>query len=154
MVKNKEIENIVKDELNSDDYFIVGIQNKQDTIKVIIDGYKGIDLDKCGEITRKLRSSLGEKVDDYNIEVTSPGLTSAFQVTDQYKKNIGQKVETLLKTGEKITGKLQEVNPDNILIEEKKRIKTDKNKKKTVREEKTIKFDDIKYTKLIISFKN
>lgn len=154
MVKNKEIENIVKDELNSDDYFIVGIQNKQDTIKVIVDGYKGIDLDKCGEITRKLRSSLGEKVDDYNIEVTSPGLTSAFQVTDQYKKNIGQKVETLLKTGEKITGKLQEVNPDNILIEEKKRIKTDKNKKKTVREEKTIKFDDIKYTKLIISFKN
>ncbi len=154
MVKNKEIENIVKDELNSDDYFIVGIQNKQDTIKVIVDGYKGIDLDKCGEITKKLRSSLGEKVDDYNIEVTSPGLTSAFQVTDQYKKNIGQKVETLLKTGEKITGKLQEVNPDNILIEEKKRIKTDKNKKKTVREEKTIKFDDIKYTKLIISFKN
>mgnify|MGYP000211547189 CR=1 FL=1 len=152
MVKNRGIENIVKDVLNSDDYFIVGIQNKQDTIKVIVDGYKGIDLDKCSEITRKLRSSFGEKVDDYNIEVTSPGLTSAFQVIEQYKKNIGQKVETLLKTGEKITGKLQEVHSDSILLEEKKRIKNDKNKKRTVREEKTIKFDEIKYTKLIISF--
>jgi len=152
MVKDRDIEDVVNDVLNSDDYFIVGIQNKQDTIKVIVDGYKGIDLDKCGEITRKLRSSFGEKVDDYNIEVTSPGLTSAFQVIEQYKKNIGQKVEILLKTGEKITGKLQEVNPESIFLEEKKRIKTDKNKKKTVREEKTIKFDEIKYTKLIISF--
>ncbi|MGM0496301.1 MAG: ribosome assembly cofactor RimP [Bacteroidota bacterium] len=152
MVKDREIEKAVRDVLDSDNYFIVGIQNKQDTIKVIVDGYKGIDLEKCGEITRNLRSSFGEKVDDYNIEVTSPGLTSPFQVIEQYKKNIGQKVETLLKTGEKITGKLQEVNPDSILLEEKKRIKTDKNKKKTVREEKTIKFDEIKYTKLIISF--
>lgn len=152
MVKDREIEKAVRDVLDSDNYFIVGIQNKQDTIKVIVDGYKGIDLEKCSEITRNLRSSFGEKVDDYNIEVTSPGLTSPFQVIEQYKKNIGQKVETLLKTGEKITGKLQEVNPDSILLEEKKRIKTDKNKKKTVREEKTIKFDEIKYTKLIISF--
>jgi hypothetical protein len=58
----------------------------------------------------------------------------------------------LLKTGEKIKGKLLEVNPDDILIEEKKRIKNEKNKKKTVREEKSITFDEIKYTKLIISF--
>mgnify|MGYP006289022087 CR=1 FL=1 len=143
MVKDQEIKEVVEPLLNPEEYFIVGIQNNQDNIKVIVDGYKGINLDKCSEITREIRNVLGERVDDCNIEVTSPGLTQPFHVKQQYVKNIGNKIDILLHTGEKIRGKLLEVHDDGILIEEKKRIKTEKKKKKTMREEKTIKFDDI-----------
>jgi len=152
MVKDQEIKEVVEPLLDPEDYFIVGIQNNQDNIKVIVDGYKGVNLDKCSEITREIRNVFGERVDDYNIEVTSPGLTQPFQVNQQYVKNIGNKIDILLHTGEKIKGKLLEVHENGILIEEKKRIKTDKNKKKTMREEKNIIFDDIKHTKLILSF--
>jgi ribosome maturation factor RimP len=152
MVKSQDIRKAVEGMLDAENYFIVGVKNPQDTIKVVIDGFNGVDLDKCAEITRDLRNMFGDQLDDYNVEVTSPGLTSPFEVKEQYFKNKGNKVEVLLKTGEKIKGKLLEVNPDDILIEEKKRIKNEKNKKKTVREEKSITFDEIKYTKLIISF--
>lgn len=152
MVKNQDIRKAVEGMLDPDNYFIVGVQNPQDTIKVIIDGFNGVDLDKCAEITRDLRSLFGEQLDEYNVEVTSPGLTSPFQVKEQYIKNKGNKVEVLLQNGEKIKGKLMDVYPDEIIVEEKKRIKNEKKKKKTVREEKTITFDEIKHTKLIISF--
>jgi len=152
MVKNDDIKKAVEGMLDPDNYFIVGVQNPQDTIKVIIDGFKGVDLDKCAEITRDLRSLFGEELDEYNVEVTSPGLTLPFQVKEQYIKNKGNKVEVLLQNGEKIKGKLLEVNPEDILVEEKKRIKNEKKKKRTVREEKKINFKEIKHTKLIISF--
>jgi hypothetical protein len=58
----------------------------------------------------------------------------------------------LLNDGQKIEGKLLEVLPEEIELEEKKRVKNDKGKKKTVTENKRIKLTDIKSTKLIISF--
>ena len=151
MVTKEDIEKVLDRFLDKDKYFIVKIHNKGENIKVILDGYKNFSIDDCVRINRQLKDEFAGELDDYNVEVTSPGLTAPFEVIEQYEKYTGHKVEVLLKDGSKITGKLEEVAPDGIKIEEKKRIKTDKNKKKTIRETKAIKFEDIKSTKLIIS---
>lgn len=153
MIEEKDIRKIVESNLDPQEYFVIGIENKPDKIKVIIDGYqRSVDLDHCAVVTRELREVLGEEADNCDIEVSSPGLSEPFLVMEQYQKNIGEKVEVLLVNGEKLTGKLLEVNADHILLEEKKRIKTEKKKKKTVREQHSLRFDEIKHTKLIISF--
>ena len=153
MIEEKDIRKIVESNLDPKEYFVIEIQNKADKIKVIMDGYqRSVDLDHCAAVTRELREGLGEKADNYDIEVSSPGLSEPFRVKEQYQKNIGEKIEILLNSGEKLTGKLLEVNPDDIQVEEKKRIKTEKKKKKTVREQHSLRYDEIKYTKLIISF--
>ena len=151
MIKKEKIEEVLDRILDKDKYFIVRIHNKGDNIKVILDGYGKFGLDDCININRKLKSEFMGELDDYNLEVTSPGLTSPFEVPEQYHKHTGEKVEVLLSDGQKITGKLLEVLPDEIVVEEKKRIRNEKNKKKTVTENKTISLDDIKKTKLIIS---
>jgi ribosome maturation factor RimP len=133
-------------------FFIVDLQNKKGKIQVIIDDYQGIKLDECVEINRDLRSLFGEKLDDVDLEVTSPGLTEPFKVYEQYDKNVGRKVQVQLTDGRQISGKLQQVAPDQIVVEEKKRIKNEKNKKKTVHEEHEVPFAEIQHTKLLISF--
>ncbi len=152
MISNSEIEAALEKILDKDKYFVVRIHNKGENIKVILDGYQKFNIDDCVNISRELKSEFGSELDDYNLEVTSPGLTAPFEVKEQYEKHKGEKVEVLLKDGNKVKGKLLNVFPDQIEIEEKKRIKTDKKKTKTVTENKDIRLDNIKSTKLIISF--
>jgi ribosome maturation factor RimP len=152
MISNSEIKEALDRTLDKDKYFIVRIHNKGENIKVILDGYQKFNIDDCVNISRELKSELGDELSDYNLEVTSPGLTAPFEVKEQYEKHKGEKVEVLLKDGTKIKGKLLNIFPESIEIEEKKRIKTENKKKKTVVENKNIKLDSIKSTKLIISF--
>lgn len=152
MIDDGSLRKAVEELATKRGFFIVDLQNKKGRIQVIIDDYQGIKLDECVEINRDLRSLFGEKLDDVDLEVTSPGLTEPFKVYEQYDKNVGRKVQVQLTDGRQISGKLQQVAPDQIMVEEKKRIKNEKNKKRTVHEEHEIPFTDIQHTKLLISF--
>jgi ribosome maturation factor RimP len=152
MVNDKDLNTVVEKLADQRGFFIVDIQNKKGKIKVIIDDREGIKLDECVSINREIRSFFGEKLDDHDLEVTSPGLTEPFKVLRQYEKNVGQKVEVMQRDGSKISGKLLSASPDQITLEEKKRIKTENKKKKTIREEHNIPMNEVEQTKLIISF--
>lgn len=152
MIDDVDLRKAVEELTERRGFFIVGLQNKKGRIQVIIDDYKGIKLDECIDINRELRSLFAEKIDAYDLEVTSPGLTEPFKVYEQYDKNVGQKVQVQLHDGTQISGRLLKVSPEQIRVEEKKRIKTDKNKKKTIHQEHDIPFGDIHHTKLLISF--
>jgi len=152
MIKSSDIEKALEKLVGDKDFFVVDIQNKKGKITVFIDNYKGIKLDDCVRINKDLRDLFAGELEDYELEVTSPGLTEPFKVYQQYEKNIGKKVEVLLKTGQKIEGKLLHADNDGISLEEKKRVKTSNKKKTTVRKEHQINFDDMEYTKTMISF--
>ena len=152
MVQDKDIRNFVDQLSKERNFFVVDIQNKKGKIKVIIDDYKGIKLDECIDVNREIRGFFEDQIDDYDLEVTSPGLNEPFKVFAQYEKNVGNKVEVLRKDGSQVTGKLVGAKPEQIEVEEKKRIKTDKKKKKTIHQQHTIAWNDIHHTKLIISF--
>lgn len=152
MIEDADLRKAVEELAERRGFFIVGLQNKTGKIQVIIDDYKGIKLDECIEVNRELRSLFAEQIDAYDLEVTSPGLTEPFKVYEQYDKNLGQKVQVQLHDGTHISGRLLKVSPEQIRVEEKKRIKTDKKKKKTIHQEHDIPFGDIHHTKLLISF--
>jgi len=152
MIEDAELKKAVEELAENRGFFIVGLQNKKGRIQVIIDDYKGIKLDECMDINRGLRSWFGERIDAYDLEVTSPGLTEPFKVYEQYDKNVGQKVQVQLHDGTQISGKLGNVSPEGIRVDEKKRMKTDNKKKKTVHHQHDIPFGDIHHTKLLISF--
>ncbi|MGM0529811.1 MAG: ribosome assembly cofactor RimP [Bacteroidota bacterium] len=152
MLKNGDIEKALDELIVNTDFFVVDIQNKKGKITVFIDNYKGIKLEDCIRINQELRNLFTEELDDYNLEITSPGLESPFKVYQQYEKNVGNKVEVLLKTGQKLQGKLLRTDNKGIALEEKKRIKKSNKKKTTIRKEHHINFDEMEYTKTIISF--
>jgi len=88
------------------------------------------------------------------LEVGSSGITSPFKIVRQYIKNRGHEVEVLLRNGQKMTGVLKSADEDTVTITVEKQIKPDGEKRKrTVYEDETYTYDQVKYAKNIIRFK-
>jgi len=133
-------------------YFLVEVKVRPtNNVKVFLDGDKGISIEKCISYNRQLYKMLESSdlfpPDDFSLEVSSPGLDEPLKLMRQYYKNIGRKVEVLLKDGVKTEGVLKEVTESGIIIEETR----GKNKKKEVIEH-NLPFDQIKSTKIQIVF--
>lgn len=152
-----KIGKIVEGLLEDESMFLVEIQIKgnssQPRINIKIDGDRGVSIQTCADISRKLGLEIeAEELIStrYNLEVSSPGLDQPLRLLRQYRKNIGRGVRVELKNGSGLKGELLEVNEKNIRINSEK---TGKNKKQQVFEELEIAFDEIKLTNIIISFK-
>jgi ribosome maturation factor RimP len=106
------------------------------------------------EISRHLENSLDREEEDFELQVSSPGLTESFRVKEQYLKNAGREVEIVTADGTKRTGILKEVKPEFVLLETSAREKVEGHKKKQLVVKKhQIDYCDIKSVKVVVSFK-
>jgi ribosome maturation factor RimP len=155
MISKETIGQIVTDFLTDSDYYLVDIKITPDNrILIEIDSFNGVSIDFCVELNRHIESQFDREVEDFELEVSSAGLTEPFKVRKQYEKNIGNEVETLTKTGKKLTGILTEVHENEFVLQIEKTEKPEGSKRKvTVTENLTIPYEDIKTTKYIIRFK-
>ena len=147
------VEQMLKGLLADDpQYFLVDVRIRPtNNVKVYLDGDKGISIEKCITYNRQLYKMLESSglfpPDDFSLEVSSPGLDEPLKLLRQYHKNIGRKVEVLMKDGIRTDGVLKEVSDQGIVVEETK----GKNKKQeTIRHE--FPFEQIKSTKIQIVF--
>ena len=77
-----------------------------------------------------------------------------FKVLQQYIIHIGKEVEVLGKDGKKWTGVLTDANEENFTITVQVKVKPEGAKRpKLVEQNVTFVYDEIKYTKYLISFK-
>lgn len=147
------IERIVGDVLSGDpQYFLVEIKIRPtNNIKVFLDGDNGIPIERCVAYNRQLYKMIEESglfpQDDFSLEVSSPGLDEPLKLMRQYRKNVGRKVEVLLKDGVKTEGVLKSVTDTAIDVEETR----GKNKKKEIIQH-SFPLESIKSTKIQIVF--
>lgn len=149
------VSSILSQESLADELFIVDIQvagvKSLPKITVLLDGDKGIDIDVCALVSRKLGYQIEELnlIDSaYTLEVSSPGLDQPLKLKRQYIKNIGRKVKVLLKNGETKSGRLDAVQEDSILVVEEVKGK----KKDTSSPNTEIALKDIEKTNVLVSF--
>jgi ribosome maturation factor RimP len=133
-------------------YFLVEVKIRPtNNIKVYLDGDKGISIERCVAYNRQLYKMIEGSglfpADDFSLELSSPGLDEPLKLLRQYHKNIGRKVEVLLKDGIRTDGVLKEVSDSGIVVEETR----GKNKKKETIEH-NFSFETIKSTKIQIVF--
>ena len=130
---------------------LIGVGN---VITVEIDNDEGVDIDQCAALSRHLESSLDRDVEDFELTVTSVGLTSPFKTLRQYKKFEGEEVEVLTKKGEKLTGTLESSDLEGFTIAVTKKVKPEGAKRKVeVVENIRFAFNEVKHTKYLIRFK-
>lgn len=155
MISKEAISQAVEQFLIDTDYYLVDVKITPDNkISVEIDSFNGVSIEFCIKVTKHIESLFDREVEDYELEVSSAGLTEPFKVLKQYEKNIGNEVETLTKAGIKTIGTLIEVNEKEFILETEKMVKPEGSKRKmTVVENLTFSFEDIKNTKYIIRFK-
>ena len=155
MISKDIIYHAVEQHLADSDYYIVDVKVAPDNrISVEIDSFNGVSLEYCIEVHRYIESQFDREVEDYELEVSSAGLTEPFKVTKQYEKNIGNEVETLTKDGKKIIGVLVEVTDKEFVLEIERTEKPEGAKRKIlITENLRFAYEDIKNTKYIIRFK-
>lgn len=121
---------------------------------ILVDGDQGIGIKDCAAISRHVGFYLEEENaigQAYNLEVSSPGIDTPLLKERQYHKNVGRNLSVTQTDGIKREGKLLGVEPEGLTIEEK--IKTGEKGKKADLIESFIPFNQIKETKVLISFK-
>ncbi len=155
MINKDIVNNIVEGFIANTNYFLVettiGTTNQ---IKVLIDSFENVSLDFCVQLTKEIESKLDRDVEDYELEVSSAGITSFFKVEKQYQKNIGNNVELFTTESKKIVGKLLDYNKENIEIEIETKEKPEGAKRKIlVKKQFTIPIENIKTIKQHLAFK-
>ena len=155
MIDKRTVCQIVEEWLEGKEYFLVEVSvTSDDKIVVEIDHAEGVWIEDCVELSRFIESKLDREEEDYELEVGSAGVGQPFKVLQQYYNHIGQEVEVLTKKGIKLVGELSDVNENEITLIHDKKVKVEGEKRpKMTSVEEIIPFENIKYTKYLISFK-
>ena len=140
MLTTEHITELITKHIQGSNIFLVDVVVKPgNVIRIHVDTPEGISIDECVKISRFVNESLDRDVEDYSLEVSSPGLGGNFLVKQQYEKNIGREIEVLYTDGIKIRGKLVALSEKGIVLQQKD-------------EDKEINFEDIKKAKAVIAF--
>lgn len=155
MVSKDVVSQVVEEYLQERDLYLVDLKITPDSrVLIEIDTFEGVSIDDCIGLNRYIESKIDRDLEDYELEVSSAGLTEPFKVIQQYRKNIGKEVEVLTIEGKKIAGILTAVEDEQCVLTIEKQIKLEGAKRKTtIQEELLLSYKNIKTTKLIIRFK-
>ena len=118
-------------------------------ITVIVDGDNGITIDDCANISRALSDAIDKEnmLEDYGLEVTTPGIDQPLRLPRQYTKHVGRNLKIELKDKTVMRGKLIEADAISIAIEEEQKTK------KALKTIQKLTFEQIEKTLVMISFK-
>ena len=155
MIDRNVVQNIVEEWLEGKDYFLVEVTvSPDDKIVVEIDHAEGVWIEDCVELSRFIESRLNREEEDFELEVGSAGIGQPFKVLQQYINHIGMEVETLTREGEKLCGVLKDADEQGFVLTVPRRIKVEGSKRpKVVEEDRAFTYEDVKYTKYLISSK-
>ena len=150
MIEKQKIEGLVAEFIKGTSLFLVTVKvNNGNRIIVLADKNEGITIDECAAIHRHIENGLDREIEDFELQVSSPGLDTPFAVIDQYFKNEGKKVEVTDNDGSKFTGRLKNVTSGGFELE------TEIKAKGRTIELKDISFniEQIKSTRVILTIK-
>lgn len=152
-------ESVVRELINArnegTDRFIVSIHiGSGNKISVEIDADSGVTVSDCIDVSRGIEHNLDREVEDFSLDVASPGLTKPLKVFRQYVKNVGRNVKVSTTDDQTLEGELISAVESEIVVKTTTREKVEGKKgKQTVITEHVIPFEKIKETYIVISFK-
>jgi ribosome maturation factor RimP len=150
MVEKKKIQELVEEFIKGTGLFLVAVKvSSSNRIIVLADNKEGITIDECAAIHRHIEKSLDRSKEDFELQVSSPGLDLPFGVIEQYFKNEGKKVEVVDNDGSKHAGNLKNVTEGGFELETELKVKGKTKELKDV----SFNFDQIKSTRVILTIK-
>ena len=150
MIDKQYIKGLVEEFIKGTGLFLVAVKvSSANRITVMADKNGGITIDECASIHRHVENSLDRDKEDFELQVSSPGLDLPFGVIDQYYKNEGKQVEVIDNEGSKYSGKLKHVTTGGFELETEFKIKGKTKELKDV----SFNFDQIKTTRVILTIK-
>lgn len=154
MADKAKIEALVLQEMDEDMFLVDVSVSTANVIQVYIDSFEGVTIEKCVKISRSIEQQLDRDEEDFELQVSSPGLSEPLRVTKQYLKNVGRELEVVTNEGQKLEGELLDADEEGILLKTAKRERVEGHKKKQmIVKEHQLKYGEIKSAKVVVSFK-
>jgi ribosome maturation factor RimP len=152
---DKAIVQKLVEEMLDDKMFLVEITvNHRNVINVFVDSYDGLTIGQCISISRHIEHSFDREEEDFELQVSSPGLSEKFKVKEQFYKYIGREIEVVTVSDVELEGVIQSATEEEIILETSARELVEGQKKKQlVVKQHHLKYDEIKSAKAVISFK-
>lgn len=156
MIDVTEVKNIVQEYLSGKEgFFLVKAEVKgANQIIVEIDhDEEPIDIETIVELTKFIEDHLDRDIEDFELEVSSAGLTTPLENPRRYRKFIGKDLEVLLKTGIKEKGTLVNANDSSFQLQVIRMEKpAGERRKKAVEHILDIEYKDVKKATYLIQF--
>lgn len=158
MIDKKRVLELAEERIEERDskLYVVEITISADNrIAVDLDREEGfVTIDDCISVSRNIEHNLDREAEDFSLEVSSAGMTKPFRVLKQYIKNVGREVRVqTLEHGKALEGLLKSADENGFVIETKEKKKIEgKKKKEWVIQEIPFNYNEVKETKLVISF--
>ncbi|MBK7130166.1 MAG: ribosome assembly cofactor RimP [Crocinitomicaceae bacterium] len=157
MISREKIIQLIEERIAEHDQtlYLVNLKiNPGNIIQVEIDKENGyVSIDDCVAVSRNIEHNLDRDAEDFELEVSSAGLDQPLRMYKQYIKNIGQKVKIKLPEKGSVEGEIKSADQNGFVIETKeKKTVEGRRKKEWVVNVIPLRYDEIKETKLILSF--
>lgn len=151
MITEAHLKKLINSHFEGSSLFLVDLMLKPgNQISIFIDGDTRVTIDDCKHLSRFLEDNLDRETEDFDLTVSSAGADRPLKLPRQYKKNIGNSLEIIPTTGDKVTGMVLKADENGIEIEQDPIKKSKKVVEKIII---SLKYDQIKSAKEVITFK-
>jgi ribosome maturation factor RimP len=151
MIDKNQILKLAQEHVSDKKLFLVDVKvTSGNRISILANKVGGITVDDIVALSRHIEGNLDREKEDFELQVSSPGLDMPFMVKEQYEMSIGKMVEVVTSDGKKRKGILKLVTDNGFEIETEKR---EKGMKKEIVLLPLL-FDEVKSVKIVITFKN
>ena len=124
MIEKVKIESLVNDHISGTGIFIVNITiSTGNKITILADKRDGITISECVGISRQVEGNLDREEEDFELQVSSPGLGEPFLVKEQFEMNVGRKVAVVDNQGKRHVGILKMFTGNSFDLEITKKMK-------------------------------
>ncbi|MEX1189638.1 MAG: ribosome assembly cofactor RimP [Bacteroidia bacterium] len=155
MIQKNTVKTLAEDFLKeSENYLIDVLVSSSNKIRVFIENDEHVSIQDCIALSKHIESNLDRETEDFELEVSSPGIDQPFKSIRQYRKYVGKTVDVLMNDGSKVSGELigNTESEIEVLPEKKAGKKKIKQTSHIDNESIRISLNDIKETRLIIIF--
>ncbi|MFZ0282576.1 MAG: ribosome assembly cofactor RimP [Bacteroidales bacterium] len=150
MINKERIEKSVREFIGGTGLFLVSVKvSSSNRIIILADKKEGITIDECAELHRHIERDLDRAAEDFELQVSSPGLEMPFGVIEQYYKNEGNQVAVVDSDGQKYSGKLKNVTVGGFDLETEIKVKGKVKELKDI----SFNFEQVKTTKVVLTIK-
>jgi ribosome maturation factor RimP len=158
MISKKKVIELAEERMNELNcgLFIVDLSiSTTNVIHLELDKAEGyVSINECISVSRNIEHNLDRESEDFELHVSSAGLDKPLRVFPQYIKNVGRDVKVVTIDGKKLEGLLVAANEKELTLETSRNEKIEgKKKKELIVEQHVFPMNQIKETKIIISFK-
>jgi ribosome maturation factor RimP len=154
MIDKEIVKRLVREKLDDKMFLVEVTVNERNVINIFVDSYEGLTIEQCVNISRHIEHSFDREEEDFELQVSSPGLSEKFKVKEQFIKYVGRAIDLVTVSDTELEGVILSATDEGIILETSSRELVEGHKKKQlVVKQHHLKYDEIKSAKAVISFK-